>query len=95
MIKLENPFEMSHDELEAVCGRILSCDELEVARCVANHIKRKLHGESILNGHHHHEACWAGGPPHYMCAYNKVNEFIKTFKGDIDVLTGESTARKT
>ena len=76
-----NPLDLTPDQLEKVVGRILSVDEMQACRAVLNYVRRALHGSEINNGNHHHTYCWAGGPPHYMCAYNKVNELIKVFGG--------------
>ena len=77
-----SPFDLSTDQMNEIAGRQLSVDELMACRAVLQHVRKLMHkAVHNNNGLTHYEHCWAAGPVHYMCAYNKINELIKTFSG--------------
>lgn len=66
-----NPFELKEAEIRQMVGEITP-DELRCVKAVLNGIKARVHDVQVHNPMKHDANCWAWGPAHYLCAYERI-----------------------
>lgn len=66
-----SPFELSEDDIRLMAGE-LTVQEMRAVKAVLNGVKRSFINGNPNNGMTHADNCWAWGPAHYPCAYEKV-----------------------